>query len=164
MSLGRMTMSSAFLRCGPAVLLVLAAGCGKPPEKPAKTIEVIVTTPITGDVLDYQDFTGRLEAIMTVDIRARVSGYVNEAPFKEGDLVRKGEVLFKIDPRPFKVDLAQADANLQLAIADRKLQELNSRASPQLIQTRSMNKEEYDQVLANREKSKANARVDGGGP
>src|SRR5438105_440660 len=65
---------------------LLAAGCNPapPPAAASKVIDVIVTEPITDDVTDYQDFTGRLEALKTVDIRARVSGYVTEVPFKEG--------------------------------------------------------------------------------
>src|SRR4051812_8025353 len=72
-----------------ALLLTLAAGChhaAAPKEQ--KRIEVTVTTPVMDDdVIDYQDFTGRLDALKTVDIRARVSGYITEVPFKEGDLV-----------------------------------------------------------------------------
>ena len=66
------------------------AGCDQAShttEQEKKAIEVIVTTPITDEVTDYQDFTGRLDALKTVDIRARVSGFVMTAPFKEGDVV-----------------------------------------------------------------------------
>src|SRR3954469_13922060 len=79
----------------------LAAGCthSAPPAKAGKPVEVVVTTPVADRVTDYQDFTGRLDAVKTVDIRARVSGYVNRVPFKEGDLVTEGDLLFQIDPR-----------------------------------------------------------------
>src|SRR5947209_6491557 len=114
----------------PAVLLALlvtalAAGCnqGTPPAKGAKTIEVLATRPITDEVTDYQDFTGRLSAVKTVEIRARVTGYVTEAPFKEGDKVRQGDLLFQIDPRSYRADLNQTKANLKLAEADRNVQE-----------------------------------------
>ena len=66
---------------------------------------------------DYQDFTGRLTAIKTVDIRARVTGYVKSVPFKEGDPVKKGDLLFEIDPLTYLADLNQAKANLKLAEA-----------------------------------------------
>jgi RND family efflux transporter MFP subunit len=139
---------------------VLALGCGqKAPSRGDKTIEVTVTTPITDSVLDYQDFTGRLEAYRSVDIRARSSGYIKEAPFKEGDLVPKGAVLFKIEPRLYEADLAQANANLQLAIADRNLQDLNAVRARTMIGSRAMGREEYDQVLASREKSKATVKA-----
>ena len=58
--------------------------------------------------MDYQDFTGRLDAVKSVDIRARVSGYITEVPFKEGDHVKENELLFQIDVRPYQADLNQA--------------------------------------------------------
>src|SRR5262245_65984985 len=71
-----------------AAAAVFIGGCG--PSSPAgkaaaKTVDVVVTTPVTDRVTDFQDFTGRLEATKTVDIRAHVSGYVMEVPFKGGD-------------------------------------------------------------------------------
>src|SRR5437588_2442384 len=68
-----------------AVLLLLSSGCHQaPPPATAQPVEVVATTPITDQVTDFQDFTGRLDAVKTVDIRARVTGYVNEVEFKEG--------------------------------------------------------------------------------
>src|SRR5262245_57080232 len=77
----------------------LSAGCNhsEPKAKGGKAVEVVATTPITDEVTDYQDFTGRLSAEKSVDMRARVSGYVNEVPFKEGDRVNAGDLLFHID-------------------------------------------------------------------
>ena len=112
---------------GALLAAVLVTGCGSPlPSRTNKTIEVIATTPITDDVLDYQDFTGRLDATSTVEIRPRASGYVKTSPFKEGDRVREGDVLFQVDSRTYQADLNQAEANLELAIADRALQQLNA--------------------------------------
>ena len=120
------------------LLAFLAVGCGHAPPAPAKKpIEVVVTTPITDEVTDYQDFTGRLDALKTVDIRARVSGYVTEAPFKEGDLVHEGDLLFQIDPRPYQADLSQAEANLKLAEAERNLQEKIAARAQQLFRSNS---------------------------
>jgi RND family efflux transporter MFP subunit len=143
---------------GLVVLLgaVLLAGCGRtPPPKPDRAVEVVVTTPISDSVLDYQDFTGRLDAFRTVEIRARVTGYVDDAPFKEGDLVKKGDTLFLIDSRTYRADLAQAVANLKLAQTDRDLQDLNASRARRMMPSRAIGKEEYDQIMANREKSRA---------
>jgi RND family efflux transporter MFP subunit len=98
---------------------VLASGCGKRHGAGERTraVAVVVTTPIADLVTDYQDFTGRLDAVKTVDVRPRVSGYVIEAPFKEGDTVRVGDVLFRIDPRPYKASLDAATAQLAAARA-----------------------------------------------
>jgi RND family efflux transporter MFP subunit len=136
---------------------VLAAGCSRtaPQDKAAKPVEVIMTTPITDDVTDYQDFTGRLDSLKTVDIRARVSGYVLQAPFKEGDVVREGDLLFQIDPRTYQADYNQAVANLRQAEADRKLQEKNVERSRRAIGTSAISQEEYDQSVGNWEKAVA---------
>jgi RND family efflux transporter MFP subunit len=136
---------------------VLAAGCdhGPPAAPPAKTVQVIVTQPITYDVTDYQDFTGRLDAFRTVDIRSRVTGYIHDAPFKEGDLVHEGDLLFQIDPRPYAADLNQAKANLTLAEADRNLQEKIVARARKLISGRNISQEEFDQDVAASEKAQA---------
>src|SRR5262245_19872137 len=77
-----------------ALLAILFTGCGHTPAaKGTKNPRVEVTEPVTGTVIDYQDFTGRLDAFRTVDIRARVAGYITDAPFKEGDDVTVGRLL-----------------------------------------------------------------------
>jgi RND family efflux transporter MFP subunit len=139
---------------------VLAAGCGSGPEKPKPPPpEVTVTTPVTGEVVDYEDFTGRLSAVMTVEIRARVAGYVTEVPFKEGDIVTAGQLLFQIDPKTYRADLNQAKANLRLAQADVNLQEKNVERARQLLQHHSISQEDYETTVATWEKSKATVKA-----
>ena len=138
------------------ILGLLVVGCNhKPPPKEEKTIEVDVTTPITDDVLDYDDFTGRLDAPQTVEVRPHVSGYILEAPFTEGDRVKKGELLFQIDSRPYDADFSQAKANLTLAHAERDLQEANAARARTLMASRGISREDYDVALAARDKAKA---------
>src|SRR5215203_585245 len=79
--------SAYFAFCFFTVILTFTGCNSAPPPKAAKAPRVEATTPITDLVMDYQDFTGRLEAIKSVEIRARVSGYITEIPFKEGDVV-----------------------------------------------------------------------------
>jgi membrane fusion protein, multidrug efflux system len=136
---------------------LLLAGCDNAaaPVQGGKPVKVEVTKPIVGEVTDYQDFTGRLEAVKTVDIRARVSGYVTEAPFREGEMVKEGDLLFQIDPRPYHADLEQAEANVRQAEADRKLHEKVVHRSQQLIGTNSISREEYEQAKAAFEKAAA---------
>src|SRR5438034_1921208 len=125
--------------------VLLAGGCGKaPPEAVDKTPQVDFTTPVTGTVTDYEDFTGRLDALKTTDIRAHVSGYILKAPFKEGDEIKGGDVLFEIDPRTFEADFNQAEANLKLAIADSKLQEKNAKRATTLVRSQAMSQEDYE--------------------
>jgi RND family efflux transporter MFP subunit len=132
-------------------------GCDQGPgtTKGDKKAKVVVTNPITGTVLDYQDFTGRLDAFKTVELRARASGYIDVAPFKEGDLVKKGELLFQIDPRPYEADLNQAEANVKQALADRNLQEKNADRARKLAMSNSISREDYDAIMAALEKSAA---------
>jgi multidrug efflux system membrane fusion protein len=116
---------------------MLAAGCGHGlPAKEEKPVEVIVTTPVAFDkVVDYQDYTGRLEAMKTIEVRARVSGYLEKSylvgreedspgagSIKEGAVVNKGDLLFMIDQKTYKAavaaakaTVAQQEANLKLA-------------------------------------------------
>jgi RND family efflux transporter MFP subunit len=135
---------------------LLAMGCNNAaPSKEAKKVEVTVTTPITDDVIEYQDFTGRLDAFKTVNIRARTTGYITEAPFKEGDLVREGDLLFQIDSQPYEADLNLAEANLKLAEADATLQESIAARDSRLIQTGGIAREQYETTLATALKAKA---------
>jgi RND family efflux transporter MFP subunit len=143
-------------------LAALVAGCtpaARAPDK--KPSEVVVTTPITDEVTDYQDFTGRLDALKTVDIRARVSGFVLSAPFKEGDEVREGNVLFLIDPASYGADVNLASANLKLAKADQNLQQKIAARARKLIGDQAMAQEDYDTAVATWEKSRATVEAMG---
>lgn len=102
-----------------ALLTSGIAGCeSKSPElvTPPPPV-VMVATPVERNVTDYQIFTVRTEAVESVDIKARVTGYLEEIKFKDGADVKKGDVLFEIDPRPYKAALDEAKANLAYAKA-----------------------------------------------
>ncbi len=84
-----------------------AAGCArKAPPPPPPT--VIVAAPLSMTVVDWDDYDGQFIAVNSVDIRPRVSGYLMKVGFRDGDMVRKGQVLFEIDPRPYQAALDQA--------------------------------------------------------
>jgi RND family efflux transporter MFP subunit len=136
----------------------LLAGCGGGPEGKAggeKKVVVDVTTPTTAWVCNYQDFTGRLDAYRSVDVKPRVSGYLDLIFFKDGDEVEAGQRLFQIDPRPYEKTLAQAEGNYIQAQAEQALQEKNVRRARQMYATQAINKEEFDQISAAAEKSTA---------
>lgn len=140
----------------PAALLATFVGC-EPSKttKAGKNPKVAVAHPVSETVMDYQDFTGRLDAFKSVEIRSRVSGYITEAPFKEGELVKEGSVLFKIDQRPYQAELNQAEANLKVAVADRRLWEKNLERAQQLLQTKATSREEFEAVFAANAKAEA---------
>ena len=148
----------SFLLCG-------LTGCdSEPAAKVSRKPKVVVTRPITDEVMDYQDFTGRLDAVKMIEIRARVSGYLVESiqpadfkgkAVKEGDVVKEGEQLFLIDRRPYEADLNQAEANLRLAIADRDLMEKNAERARDLLAKKAMAREDADTAFAAFDKSAA---------
>ena len=91
-------------------------GCshGPPQLAPAEPPAVPVSHPVDRVVTDYVDFTGRTDAVQAVDIRARVTGYLVEMPFKEGAEVKKNDLLFVVDPRPYQAQLDQAEGQVNL--------------------------------------------------
>jgi RND family efflux transporter MFP subunit len=97
------------------VLVVLGVGgCEQPPAKHAEMPppEVEVSKPLVMDVTDYEETTGRTEAIESVQVRARVGGYLTRINFKDGDDVKAGQVLFEIDPQPYQAQFDQDQADL----------------------------------------------------
>ena len=103
-----------------AVAAALVGACGKAPEAteaamPAPAVSVAEV--IEQQVTEWDELTGRLEAPESVDIRPRVSGFIDKVAFEEGSLVKKGDLLFQIDPRPFEAQVKRLQAELQQARA-----------------------------------------------
>lgn len=107
-----------------ALLISQLVGCGGgPPAGPprqAGPVEVTVAKPLVLATLDWAPYTGRLSPIESVDIRARVSGYLVSHHFEEGQLVEKGQLLFVIDERPYQATVSQARASREEAVAKRQ--------------------------------------------
>ena len=101
--------------CISGMLLLVASGCSQgqsgPPAMPKPT--VTVAQPVVKKIVEWDAFTGRLEAVDLVEVRARVGGYLQSVHFDEGQIVEKNDLLFIIDPRPFEAELAAAQARLQ---------------------------------------------------
>jgi RND family efflux transporter MFP subunit len=149
-----MMLKQPLLLCSLMVLL-LSAGAHLPDAPDAPPPQVLVSPSVVREVTDYQLFTGRTQAVATVDLRARVTGYLDKALFKEGGEVKAGEVLFQIDPRPYQADLSLAEANLKQAEAERNLQEKAVARAEKLLGAAGITREEYDQSLAALEKARA---------
>src|SRR6476619_2577372 len=110
-------VSSCLLPSFGIVWLALA-GCGKPPPQAApKPISVTVAAPEERPVLEYEELPGRVAAIGNVEVKARVTGFLNQVRFQEGAEVRKGDLLYTIDPREYQADLDSAAAVLEQAQA-----------------------------------------------
>jgi RND family efflux transporter MFP subunit len=140
------------LRCGGApigLLLALAlAGCDEkaqsqaaaPPPPP-----VTVAQPVKRTVTDWDEFTGRFEAIEEVQVRARVGGFVNSVEFKDGAIVHAGDLLYIIDPRPFEAVASQAQGQLDDARAKAELAKRELDRGLNLVQTSAVSVQVVDQ-------------------
>jgi RND family efflux transporter MFP subunit len=127
------------------------AAHGPPPP------EVTVSKPEHKQVVNWNEFTGRTAAVKLVTVTARVSGYIVDIPFKEGDIIHKGDLLFQIDPRPYQDAYEQAVGQLQQAQANQQLQDVTFERQQRLRETGVIAKEDYDTALSN--KNQAGAQV-----
>jgi multidrug efflux system membrane fusion protein len=108
------------------------------------------------EVTDYIDYTGRVDAVNAVDVRARVTGYLEKMPFKEGDEVEKGALLFLIDERPYQAQLSQAEAQVQLNEAALKLARANNARAKNLSKNPGViTQQDLDQYQATEDQSRA---------
>jgi RND family efflux transporter MFP subunit len=137
----------------PAVLATLLAACSKAPQQagPPPATEVSVAVVTERDITEWDEYTGRLEAVNTVEIRPQVSGVLQTVAFAEGKEVQKGELLFQIDPRPFQAELERAQAELEKARTASELAATDLARVEKLLASRAVSREEHDQrVAANR--------------
>ncbi|HET8807006.1 MAG TPA: efflux RND transporter periplasmic adaptor subunit [Methylophaga sp.] len=125
-------------------------------EAPDSRPLVKVMTPEQREVIEWQEFTGRFEAVEEVAIRARVTGYLDAVHFKDGQMVNKGDLLFEIDPRPFQAALARAEANLAKVQSQLKLTELEVNRGERLLTQQAIAVEEVDSRRARFQEANAN--------
>jgi RND family efflux transporter MFP subunit len=154
-----MRYHTTFLAGAPLVLgyCLGLTGCARPPAAPppAAAPPVTVSYPVAREVTDYADFTARTAAVDSVELRARVSGYLEKVKFKEGALVKKGDVLFEIDPRTYKAELARARGNLAAAEARVVRMDADFARAQRLIGTNAMSREDYDKISGDRREAMA---------
>ena len=119
--------------------LALFAGCGESEDSRAKAgpppPEVTVATPLVQKLTEWDEFTGRFEAVQQVEIRARVSGYLQEIRFEDGQHVEQGQVLFVIDPRPYQAAVDRAKAQIETQKAQLTLAQLDQDRTSRLVTT-----------------------------
>jgi len=131
-------------------MLVLGASCKKAESKgkfdpPPPT--VTVAKPIVREVVDWDEFTGRLASPESVEIRARVSGYLTEVHFKEGAEVEEGDLLISIDPRPYESIVARMEAQVSSARSRAELAEIESKNAVSLRDSQAISAEEYERRI-----------------
>jgi len=134
---------------GPLLVLfaVALSACGDKPPQPAAAAAppVTVAQPTKRTVTDWDEFTGRFDAVEEVQVRARVGGFVTNVEFKDGDMVRGGDLLYIIDPRPFEAVAAQADGQLADARAKMELAKRELDRGLNLVQTSAVSEQVVDQ-------------------
>ncbi|MEO0823966.1 MAG: efflux RND transporter periplasmic adaptor subunit, partial [Pseudomonadota bacterium] len=141
------TLVAALLLCAPAQAQM-------PPNPP-----VDVAKPLSAKVIDYDVYTGRFEAVDEVELRARVSGYLDRVEFEDGAIVEKGDVLFVIDQRPFENAVKRAQASLASAEAGATLASLELDRATQLLERRVGTEQEVDRTQATLTQSQADVGV-----
>lgn len=142
-----------------AALALAAAGCRADPPPPPPPPEVTVAVVPERDVKEWDEFTGRLQAVDAVEIRPRVSGYIKRVTFAEGKEIRKGEVLFEIDPRQYEADLARAEAQLEQAKTGAALAERDVERAKKLVDVQAISREEFDSRVSAESQGEAQIRA-----
>jgi multidrug efflux system membrane fusion protein len=138
--------TALLLAAGIATILV-ASGCSShaaPTAQMPPPPEVSVAQVLVKNVRQWDDFTGRVAAIQTVELRPRVSGYVDRVAYTEGSEVAKGDLLFVIDQRPYRAQLAKAQADLARAHSEAQLAQTQDVRAQTLVAAKAMSREEAD--------------------
>jgi RND family efflux transporter MFP subunit len=143
------------------------AGCIKPQQAavvaaaPAEAPKVFVEVPTTGDITDYEDFTGRTVALKTIDIRARVTGYLTKINFseKEGQDVEQNSVLFEIDARPYEAEMSRTEAAFLQAQSHLKRIDLDYQRATKTVDKKVITQEQFDLVAGDRNEARAGVEV-----
>lgn len=124
----------------------LLASCGNqpvassaPPPPP-----VTVAHPLQKTITEWDEYTGRFEAVESVEVRARVSGFIDSVNFKEGQIVKQGDLLFVIDQRPYQLAVEQAKADVERAQAKLEIASLDVQRATPLVRSQSLTEREFD--------------------
>ena len=134
-----------------AALILLApalAGCGQgqpPGSGPPPPPTVTVAKPVERGIVDQDEYVGRFVAVDSVEVRARVSGYLDQIHFRDGQMVKQGDLLFTIDKRPFQNTVAQARGTLAQAKANLAFTEADLERAKQLVRDRTITEQTFDQ-------------------
>ncbi len=129
-----------------------APGPGGPGGGPPS---VTVATPMVKRIVDWDEYSGRFEPIESVDVRPRVSGYIQKIAFRDGQFARKGQLLFVIDPRPFQAVLAQAEAEESRAKAAATVAGTVLARTKTLLDAKAVSQEEYENARSTAQQARA---------
>jgi RND family efflux transporter MFP subunit len=126
------------------IALAWVTGCKPKTATAPAPPTVSVVQPVAKDIVEWDEYIGRLESPETVEVRARVSGYLNKVHFKEGIEVQKGDLLFTIDQRPYKAEFDRAEAEFERAQSQAELAKSEAERAKRLITTKAISEEDLD--------------------
>lgn len=140
-----------------SILLFALVACGDDSKKAAAPTgpAVTVSQPVQKEIVEWDEYTGRFGAVDSVEVRARVNGYLNSVNFKPGQTVKKGDLLFVIDPRPFRIAQDQAEAQVVQAKTAAALAGKDLDRAAALLQSKNVSEQFYDQRLQNKQAADA---------
>jgi len=135
------------------VALALAGGChrAEPPAPPPP--KVVVAKPIIRDIVEWDEYTGRTQALEAVEVRPRVTGYVQSIQFADGANVKEGDPLFVVDPRPYEAALAQAKAQVVVTKARLALAQNENARTESLVKQKVISTEEAERRASTRDEA-----------
>ena len=132
----------------PLLASAAATGCQRRQADPSKVASAetyaAYDLPVTRTVTDYAQFPGVTEAIISVQVTSRVTGYMTEVHFKDGDMVKEGDLLFTIDPRQYKADLDRTEGNMEQIEAHKNRLEKEYQRAKTLLARGQISQEEHD--------------------
>lgn len=140
-------------------LLLVSCGPGGQQRGADGPMPVRVMTPDIEVVEIWDDYIGRFTAVERVELRPRVSGYLDAVHFADGAIVEVGQLLFTVDQRPFEAALARAEAEFEAVRTQRSLSEAELERARELLEARAGSREEFDQALQARDAARANLQA-----
>src|SRR5580765_3992145 len=141
-------MKNFLVGLGILAIFLTAGGCKKKSAPPQGPLPVNVVSVAEKHVNEWDEFTGRLEAVQSVEIRPRVSGYITEIRFQAGAIIKKDDLLYVIDPRPYQADFDRAEAEVERMQAQEKLAQIELDRAKELRAKNTISASEFDQKAA----------------
>src|ERR1051326_6712420 len=139
-----------------AGLIIASSGCGRGMAQQKPLLPSVTVAPVeTKEIVEWDEFTGRIEPVESVEVRPRVSGYIQEVRFQSGQLVKKGDVLFVIDPRWHQAAFDQRRAEFEQAQAHLANAQREAERTPPLLANKAISTEEADTRQSRYQEAKA---------
>ena len=143
------------LRSAAWTLLVAVGACDRSDPTPSAPTQVVVAEVLSKRVTDWDEYSGRFAAVDSVEVRPRASGYIDQVKFTEGQLVKKGDVLVTIDPRPYQAEYERARAGVALAQSQLELADIEANRAENLSTSGALTREAIDARLSARNQRRA---------